>query len=182
MGDVINAGALGIEILVTGKIPSSRSKRWRFYQGYLKKCGDIAIVGVRKAYAIANLKTGAVGIQVRIMPPDIKLPDTVTIIEESSAVVEEMKNDVKKKDNKKETKKDNKKDNKKDDKKEDKKKATVKTTEPKPADKKETPAPKEEPKPAPAEVPKEVPKEEKKEEASAVPPEEKKEEPAADKE
>ncbi|MBD3310431.1 30S ribosomal protein S3 [Candidatus Woesearchaeota archaeon] len=89
MADVMNSGALGIEILITGKIPSSRSKRWRFYQGYLKKCGDIAVEGVKQAYASAHLKSGIVGIQVRIMPPDIKLPDNVQLIEEKETVVEE---------------------------------------------------------------------------------------------
>ena len=39
MEDVMRAGALGIEILISGKIPSDRSKSWRFYQGYLKKSG-----------------------------------------------------------------------------------------------------------------------------------------------
>ncbi|MBW2965391.1 30S ribosomal protein S3 [Candidatus Woesearchaeota archaeon] len=111
MADVMNAGALGVEILVTGKIPSSRAKRWRFYQGYLKKCGDIAIVGVRKAYAIANLKTGTVGIQVRIMPPDIKLPDDVQMTGELQEAVEEVKAQISKKDNddKKKPKKDDRK-------------------------------------------------------------------------
>ena len=50
----MKAGALGIEILISGKIPSSRAKRWRFYQGYLKKCGDISIEGVKTAYDVAN--------------------------------------------------------------------------------------------------------------------------------
>jgi len=88
MADVVAAGALGIEILITGKIPSSRSKRWRFYQGYLKKCGDVAITGVRKAYAVANLKTGTVGIQVRIMPPDLVLPDNIKLVEEKKEVIQ----------------------------------------------------------------------------------------------
>ena len=97
MSDVMGSGALGIEILISGKIPSSRSKRWRFYQGYLKKCGDIAIIGVRKAYAAAQIKTGTVGIQVRIMPPDVKLPDYVKIEEEPSEIIEEMKEEIEKK-------------------------------------------------------------------------------------
>ena len=79
MEGVMQAGALGVEILVSGKIPSSRAKRWRFYQGYLKKCGDIALTGVHTAYASAQLKSGTVGIQVRIMPPDTVLPDKVTL-------------------------------------------------------------------------------------------------------
>jgi small subunit ribosomal protein S3 len=78
MSDVINSGALGIEIKISGKVPSSRAKSWRFYQGYLKKSGDISLE-VRKAYTSAKLKSGIVGIQVSIMPPDIDLPDRITI-------------------------------------------------------------------------------------------------------
>jgi small subunit ribosomal protein S3 len=75
--DVLDSGARGIEILISGKVPSSRAKRWRFYQGYLKKSGEIAISGVRKAYAQAKLKTGIIGVQVRLLPPDVVLPDTI---------------------------------------------------------------------------------------------------------
>lgn len=76
--DVMNAGALGIEVVVSGKVPSARAKRWRFYQGYLKKSGDIAISGVQTAYSAAQLKSGTIGIQVRIMPP-IQLPDRIAV-------------------------------------------------------------------------------------------------------
>ena len=109
MEDVMGAGALGIEILISGKVPSTRAKTWRFYQGYLKKSGDIAVMHVRKAYATANLKSGVIGIQVRIMPPDTKLPDKITLFDEkaiedetSEVVVEEVSE---KKETKKETKK-----------------------------------------------------------------------------
>lgn len=83
MQDVMNAGALGIEIRLSGKIPSSRAKSWRFYVGYLKKCGDIAIEGVKRAHASAQLKSGTIGIKVRIMPPDIKLPDDIELTQNS---------------------------------------------------------------------------------------------------
>ncbi len=95
MGDVMGAGALGIEIIISGKVPSSRAKSWRFYQGYLKKCGDIALTGVDTAYAIAKLKSGVVGIQVRIMPPDTKLPDHIELIEDKQEVVEETDEEAK---------------------------------------------------------------------------------------
>ncbi len=36
---IINAGALGVEIRLSGKLPGSRAKSWRFAQGYLKKTG-----------------------------------------------------------------------------------------------------------------------------------------------
>jgi len=100
MSDVMGAGALGIEIIISGKIPSSRAKRWRFYQGYLKKCGDIALTGVDTAYSIARLKSGIVGIQVRIMPPETKLPDDIKLIEEKEEVIEEIKEPEKETDKK----------------------------------------------------------------------------------
>lgn len=90
MESVLNAGALGIEITMSGKIPSARAKSWRFYQGYLKKCGDLAISGVRHAQAIARLKSGIVGIKVSIMPPNLTLPDHMRILDEKVEVVEEI--------------------------------------------------------------------------------------------
>jgi len=78
MVDVIGSGGQGIEILISGKIPSARAKTWRFYQGYIKKCGDAALNLVDTAYTVAKLKSGIVGIKVSIMPPDCKLPDKVT--------------------------------------------------------------------------------------------------------
>ncbi|MBI5389429.1 30S ribosomal protein S3 [Candidatus Woesearchaeota archaeon] len=82
MTEVMGAGAKGIEILISGKVPSARAKRWRFYQGYLKKSGDVAMTKVRVAYAAAQLKSGTVGIQVRIMPPDVRMPDSIIHLSE----------------------------------------------------------------------------------------------------
>ncbi len=95
MTDAMNNGAMGIEIIIGGKIPSARAKSWRFYQGYLKKCGDVALTGVRSAHATAHLKTGAIGIKVKIMPPDTILPDKVTLKEDIPQETKEEKNDVK---------------------------------------------------------------------------------------
>ena len=78
METVMRSGSLGVEILISGKIPSSRAKTWRFADGYMKKCGDLAITGVDTAKHFAQLKTGIVGVQVRIMPGTTKLPDQVT--------------------------------------------------------------------------------------------------------
>jgi small subunit ribosomal protein S3 len=90
MADVLNSGARGIEILVSGKIPSARARTWRFYQGYIKKCGNVAIEDVDTAYTIARLKSGIVGIKVSIMPPDVRLPDDVRFKVVDEATVEEV--------------------------------------------------------------------------------------------
>jgi len=95
MTEVMNSGALGIEIILSGKIPSARAKSWRFFSGYLRKCGDVVLEGVDKAYSIAQLKSGIVGVKVSIMPADIKLPDAVRVLEEKEVVVEKMKEEKK---------------------------------------------------------------------------------------
>ncbi len=91
MGEVMGSGALGIEIIISGKVPSSRAKSWRFYSGYLKKCGDISITGVDTADVQAKLKKGVVGVKIKIMPPTTKLPDNIELIEEKEEIVEEVK-------------------------------------------------------------------------------------------
>ena len=73
---VIKSGALGAEIVLSGKLPSDRARRWRFSQGYLKKTGDPAKV-VLCAQSQATTMPGVVGIQVRILPPDAKIHDQI---------------------------------------------------------------------------------------------------------
>lgn len=89
MMDVMNSGALGIEIIISGKVPSQRAKSWRFYSGYLKKCGNIAVEGVKRAHAAAQTKTGSIGVRVAIMPPDVRLPDDIEVGKKE--VIEEVK-------------------------------------------------------------------------------------------
>jgi len=79
MQDVMNSGALGIEIKISGKVPSQRAKTWRFYNGYLKKCGNIAVEGVKRATAVAIMKTGEIGIRVAIMGKDVQRPDDIQV-------------------------------------------------------------------------------------------------------
>jgi len=93
--DVMNTGAFGVEIVISGKIPSSRAKSWRFYKGYLKKSGDICLSGVKTAFATALLKTGSVGIRVSIMPGDIKLPDNIKVSDNIVKEEGEVKNEDK---------------------------------------------------------------------------------------
>lgn len=78
---IMNAGALGVEIRLNGKLPGSRAKPWRFAQGYLKKTGDNAKV-VDRAKARAETKPGTVGIKVAILSPTAKLLDRIAINDE----------------------------------------------------------------------------------------------------
>jgi len=77
---IMAAGALGIEIRLSGKLPGSRARTWRFAQGYLKKTGDPAKV-VDRAQATAQTKPGIVGVKVSILSPEVVLIDKISIDE-----------------------------------------------------------------------------------------------------
>ncbi|MBU0962708.1 MAG: 30S ribosomal protein S3 [Nanoarchaeota archaeon] len=80
--DVINAGALGAEIVISGRgVPSTRAKSWRFSAGYLKKSGDISQNHINYGFAVANLRSGSIGIKVKILQSDVRLPDKIILKE-----------------------------------------------------------------------------------------------------
>ncbi len=76
---IMNSGAKGVEIIISGKLTGERSRSVRFYQGYIKKSGNPALESVSTGYASAKRKLGVIGIRVKIMPDDISLPDEVII-------------------------------------------------------------------------------------------------------
>lgn len=78
---IIGAGAQGVEIKLSGKLPSSRAKLWRFAQGYLKKTGDAAKI-VDRAKSRAETKPGTVGIKVSILSPHAKMKDRIDLNDE----------------------------------------------------------------------------------------------------
>jgi len=78
---VMEAGALGVEIIISGKLRTDRARYEKFRAGYLPKCGEPALKYMRKAEVHVQLKPGMLGVKVRIMPPDAKFPDKTQIVE-----------------------------------------------------------------------------------------------------
>lgn len=77
---IMDAGALGAEIHISGRgVPGARAKSWRFWDGYMKKSGDVASSQVQKARTTANLSSGTIGIKIKIMLPNTVLPDKIII-------------------------------------------------------------------------------------------------------
>ncbi|MDP3966349.1 MAG: 30S ribosomal protein S3 [archaeon] len=97
---IIKAGAMGAEIRLTGKLPSARSKSWRFAQGYLKKTGDSANA-VDRAQSIAHTKPGVVGVKVSILPPTAVLKDRIKVEDKLLAKLKENSENLEKLQNKK---------------------------------------------------------------------------------
>lgn len=85
---IMNAGALGAEIRLSGKLPGARAKTWRFAQGHLKKTGDSAKV-VDRAQSRAQTKPGTVGVKVSILSPEAKLTDEIKINDEMISKIKE---------------------------------------------------------------------------------------------
>lgn len=78
---VMDAGALGAEIVISGKLRTERARFEKFRAGYLARCGEPALKYTRKSEVHVQLKPGIFGVRVRIMPPDAVFPDKIQIIE-----------------------------------------------------------------------------------------------------
>jgi len=76
--EIMDAGALGCEIRLSGKLPSERARAWRFAEGYLKKAGEPR-KEVDRAETTALTKTGMIGIKVAIMNPNARIYDKIDI-------------------------------------------------------------------------------------------------------
>jgi small subunit ribosomal protein S3 len=78
---IMNSGAKGCQIILTGKLTGSRGRMEKFTAGHIKHCGKPAEEFMREGYAMAKKKLGTIGVQVKIMAPDAKLPDDVNIVD-----------------------------------------------------------------------------------------------------
>ena len=97
LNQVMDAGALGVEIVISGKLRTERARFEKFRAGYFPRCGEPALKWMRKAEMHVQLKPGIIGVRVKLMPPDAQFPDKVVILpappEEEK--LEEMKPEIK---------------------------------------------------------------------------------------
>jgi small subunit ribosomal protein S3 len=75
----MEAGALGAEIVISGKLTTERARFEKFRAGNFPRCGEPALKAMKTAEAHVQLKPGIIGVRVKIMPPDAYFPDKVTI-------------------------------------------------------------------------------------------------------
>jgi len=76
---IMDAGAKGCQIIIAGKLTGARHRTEKFTQGHVKYCGETAKEVMDEGYAVAKLKAGVLGVKVRIMKPDAKLPDEIKL-------------------------------------------------------------------------------------------------------
>ncbi|MCL5876727.1 MAG: 30S ribosomal protein S3 [Candidatus Bathyarchaeota archaeon] len=81
LNQVMEAGALGAEIVISGKLTTERARFEKFRAGHYPIVGEPALRAMKTAEVHVQLKPGMIGVRVKIMPPDAYFPDKVTIIE-----------------------------------------------------------------------------------------------------
>ncbi|AGO61120.1 30S ribosomal protein S3 [Ferroplasma acidarmanus] len=88
---IIDQHARGVLIRIGGKISGERARTQKFMYGEIKYSGEPARAGVITGYSVAMLKTGAIGIYVRLLRQDYHLPDEISINTERKIPVPDKK-------------------------------------------------------------------------------------------
>jgi small subunit ribosomal protein S3 len=91
LDEIIKVGAIGVEIIVSGKLGGERGRFQKFKKGYIKHAGYYADNVMDKGHAIANMKPGIVGIQVKILK-DVPA-DVSTRLEEGGEEIEDKRSE-----------------------------------------------------------------------------------------
>ncbi|WP_323675641.1 30S ribosomal protein S3 [Halorubellus sp. PRR65] len=79
---IMDAGALGAEIVLSGKVTGARSRVEKFNDGYIKHNGEPAEEVVDHGQGVAVMKLGTIGVDVKIIPPGAELPDDFGVHED----------------------------------------------------------------------------------------------------
>ena len=80
--NIMDAGARGVLITISGKLTGSRNRTQKFIRGHVKYCGETANQFMDRGYAVAVKKLGTIGVTVEIMRQGTKLPHEIVIYSE----------------------------------------------------------------------------------------------------
>jgi small subunit ribosomal protein S3 len=82
---IMESGALGAEIVLSGKVTGARSRVEKFNRGYIKHNGEPAENVVDSGKGVAVMQLGTIGVNVKIIPPNATLPDDFEIADGAEA-------------------------------------------------------------------------------------------------
>lgn len=83
--NIMDAGARGCIVILSGKITGARHRVEKFQKGHIKFCGETALQFMDVGFSTAVKKLGTIGCTVRIMRPGTKLPHEIAIQERSES-------------------------------------------------------------------------------------------------
>jgi small subunit ribosomal protein S3 len=76
---IMESGARGCQVIISGKLTGQRHRTEKFKDGHIKYCGQAKLDWMAQGFATAKMKPGVIGITVQIMHPNAKLPDEIEI-------------------------------------------------------------------------------------------------------
>jgi small subunit ribosomal protein S3 len=76
---VIDNHSKGVIIRIGGKISGERARTQKFMYGSVKYSGDPSRSGMKNGFSIAKLKQGVIGVTVRMLDNNYKLPDEIKV-------------------------------------------------------------------------------------------------------
>jgi len=85
---IMESGARGCQVIISGKLTGERHRTEKFREGHIKYCGEPKMTFMKIGFAVAKKKPGIIGIKVQIMWPDARLPDEIRIREPAVAPAE----------------------------------------------------------------------------------------------
>ncbi len=88
---IMEAGARGCQVTISGKLTGRRHRTEKFKQGHIKHCGEPKYIFMKEGFAIAKVKLGVIGVKILIMERDAVLPDEIKVIEPSERAIAEEK-------------------------------------------------------------------------------------------
>jgi len=78
---IMDNGARGCQVIISGKLTGQRHRTEKFKEGHIKFCGEPKLQWMEEGFTAAKLKLGIIGVKVQIMHPKARLPDEVRIKE-----------------------------------------------------------------------------------------------------
>ncbi|MFP4051385.1 MAG: 30S ribosomal protein S3 [Thermoplasmata archaeon] len=76
---IMDSGAKGCQIVLSGKLTGPRHRVEKFIDGHIKYCGEEKKKWIDEGFSTAKVKLGIIGVTVQIMDPNAKLPDEIEI-------------------------------------------------------------------------------------------------------
>ncbi|MEM7816121.1 MAG: 30S ribosomal protein S3 [Candidatus Aenigmatarchaeota archaeon] len=101
---IMDAGAVGAEIIISGKFGTGKAMTSKFTEGYLKHCGQPSKELVDYGFEEANTKPGKIGVKVKIMKYFMDIdgelkttrPEKTEIEQKGEEILEELEKEAEK--------------------------------------------------------------------------------------
>ena len=87
---IMDSGAKGCQVILSGKLTGQRHRTEKFREGHIKYCGHPKLMFMREGYTAARLKPGIIGVKVWIMDPNARLPDDVLVTARPTATAKSL--------------------------------------------------------------------------------------------